>query len=442
MRFRQLILQNVFWRGLYLFSVLALNILISRYFKADGSGWIFYVVNNLSFLLLFFSLSLESGTSFYVAKREVDPAKTATLCLVWSVTAASAVGLFLVWFKPRSTAGEFISNQSFVVASTGYALGVLLVTYFSSLFFARQNFFLPNVMPLAINSLLIATMILFAHFPAVRRHFVYIYFASFLLTGLMLAAAYFVSSPFKSRFFGLPSFAQLRKIFRYSGIALFANLVFFLVYRVDYWFVKIYCSGHDLGNYIQVSKLGQLILLLPNVLSNNIFPAAASGQKPMIRQFIKVLTRNLLLVFLIFSLALGLAGHWLFPAVFGSTFNHMDQPFLLLVPGILALVVQALLSAYFAGRNKMQVNIRGSLMALVVIVGGDTFFIPRFGIQAAALVSSAGYIIIVSYSLFRFSNEFRDESAWDFIVPRRADLSWLKNTAGFKFFRRSKKARK
>ena len=59
MQFKQSVMQHIFWRGLYFLSVFILNILISRYFKAEGSGWIFYTINNLSLLLLIAGLSLE-----------------------------------------------------------------------------------------------------------------------------------------------------------------------------------------------------------------------------------------------------------------------------------------------------------------------------------------------------------------------------------------------
>ena len=58
-----------------------------------------------------------------------------------------------------------------------------------------------------------------------------------------------------------------------------ANIVFFLVYRVDYLFVNAspVCTAADLGNYIQVSKLGQLLLIIPQIIASVIFPRTASG---------------------------------------------------------------------------------------------------------------------------------------------------------------------
>ena len=73
-----------------------------------------------------------------------------------------------------------------------------------------------------------------------------------------------------------------KQIIRYSLTALGANAVFFLVYRIDYLFVNYspVCSAADLGNYIQVSKLGQMMLVVPQIIASVVFPRTASGIEP------------------------------------------------------------------------------------------------------------------------------------------------------------------
>jgi len=63
---------------------------------------------------------------------------------------------------------------------------------------------------------------------------------------------------------------------------------------------------------------------------------------------------------------------------------------------------------------------RGSLIGLLVIVGGDWLLIPRYGIAAAALVSSAGYISYLAYLLYCFKKEYKVPAS-NFFIPVRAD---------------------
>ena len=77
-----LILQHLLWRALYFFSVLLINIGIARFFAAEKSGQIFYIVNNLALILLLVSISLESGSAFYIASGKPGSSLMARFC--WS----------------------------------------------------------------------------------------------------------------------------------------------------------------------------------------------------------------------------------------------------------------------------------------------------------------------------------------------------------------------
>src|ERR1700730_9207372 len=140
------------------------------------------------------------------------------------------------------------------------------------------------------------------------------------------------------------------------------------------------------------------------------------------------LVKNCRLIFFSFlavCMLLAAIGDFLFPFVFGEGYSKMYKCFILLIPGILALSTLYPLTAFYSGRNRMYVNIRGSLIALVVIVVGDIIFIPRFGINGASAVSSAGYISCQMYILNVFARENKI-SIWEIFIPRKTDFFWIK----------------
>ena len=423
MNFRQVIIQHVFWRGLYFFSVFVLNVLISRYFKAEGSGWIFYVINNLSFLLLIISFSLESGCAYYAAKGDISLQKISLFCLFWSLLATIVSLTVLVGFFP-SLYPDAASRPEFILGCSCYILGVLLTTYFVSLFFAKQFFKLPNIILLTVNMILIIVIMTFQKTSSFPKHFVFIYFLSFLLQGSLMALAFFFQ--FRGwKGLELPWGNELKKIFRYSLLALTVNITFFLVYRVDYWFVKRFCSPADLGNYIQVSKIGQVLVLIPSIIASTIFPFVSGGQKEEVQNVLKILTRILLFGIGTLSILLALVGKWAFPFIFGQSFSEMHALFLLLIPGILAIAAHYPLTAYFAGKQMIGVNIRGAFCALAIIVTGDLLFIPVWGVKAAPLVSSVGYATYYLYVLFVFRKLY-PASLFDFFVVKKTDINFFK----------------
>jgi O-antigen/teichoic acid export membrane protein len=238
--------------------------------------------------------------------------------------------------------------------------------------------------------------------------FIPVYFYSFLVHGLLLFFILFVVS--KEEKFLLPlSQRSVSKIFRYSAYAFVANILFLGFTRIDYFFIRHFASGEDLGNYIQVSKIAQLFFILPSMISTVLFPFIASGTQPHIKQNINQFSKRLLLLYAAACLLLAVSGYWLFPFVYGPSFDKMFIPFLLTIPGILAISGLYPYTAYYSGENRIMVNIRGSLYAFLFILGADILFIPKYGINAAALISSVGYFIYYCYVLMVFKKESRVE---------------------------------
>jgi O-antigen/teichoic acid export membrane protein len=226
----------------------------------------------------------------------------------------------------------------------------------------------------------------------------------------------------------IPVFFDLRLLLKYALVALAANVIFFLVYRVDYWFVKKYCTPQELGNYIQVSKLGQMLLIIPSIISSVVFPHIAGGvtglaeMKDNIMRIGRLTTMLYLICFMMFALA----GSWAFPFIFGPTFQLMYLPFLFLLPGIWALSNLYILSAYFGGINKVRVNVQGAGLGLLVILAGDYFFIPHYGMIAAAIVSTVGYFVNFIYSFVIFKQE-HPVSFTEYWRINIKDFQWLKS---------------
>ena len=66
-------------------------------------------------------------------------------------------------------------------------------------------------------------------------------------------------------------------------------------------------------------------------------------------------------------------------------------------------------------------------MAIVFIVGGDAILIPKYGIAAAAAVSSFGYIVYHIYVLYTF-NRMHKSGVIDFFYFKVGDFKKLKNS--------------
>lgn len=283
-------------------------------------------------------------------------------------------------------------------------------------------------MLLALVNIMLVVLIFFSNgFLFTPKTYVYIYFAGFLLQGILVAIFFYIQYG-KPDFFKLPEKKDIARIVKYGMVAFMGNFLYFLVYRIDYWFVEAYCSAASLGNYIQVSKLIQTFLILPAMISTAVFPSVINNEETRINEKIAIISRGILLIYVFICLMIIISGYWLFPFVFGQTFTEMYMPFLFSIPGILALATLYPVIAYYAGIKKMNVNIVALILSLIVIVVGNILVTPRYGINGAAIVSSIGYIVYHLYIVSNFSN--RNAIAYSrFYKIKFADIVYLKQLA-------------
>ncbi len=370
---------------------------------------VFYWFAIFAVIIQFASLSLESGVAFLSARENQTDRQLLGLSLLWSIVAGT-IAVALIGPVARLFHQELQYPFYFPLC---FIAGNMLIAFGNSFCYSKYEFIGPGAVATMVNLLLI--LLLFYPAPAssgafpqsraAAETFIGFYFASFLVHGAVLFGFVFL------RFRIFPTFrfrpAKMKLVFSYSLKAFVGNVLFLLVSRVDYFFVKKYCTAADLGNYIQVSKIGQLFLMLPSMVATVLFPIIAGGMKPAIADRVRSIAVMILLVYGVVLGMLALLGKWLFPWVYGNSFGEMYLPFVLLIPGILAMSASYPYTAYYSAVNRIHVNIEGHSLALLFIVAADWIFIPLYGIAAAALISSIGYTLFYMYVLFVFKKEFR-----------------------------------
>lgn len=412
-------IQNILlWRGLNFLSLFILNVLLARYFGASEAGALFFVINNLSLVILILSFSLELGLTYYVASGKIDGSETGMLALIWCIT---AVCIF-IFFPPRLNT-LIIEGVNLKIASICFITGNLLINFYSSLFFARNNFITPNGCLLAVNLILITLFISGMQNAAYQHLFLYAYMGSFFLQGIVIAIFYFLQNKVRIKF---PTWINFKLVVKFSLTAFVGNIIFFLVYRVDYWFVETYSSANELGNYIQVSKIVQWFLLVPTMISTVLFPFTATGQDSKIIDKIVSLSRILLWLYFFVCIGVAAIGFWAFVWMFGDTYTYMYTAFLLYIPGVLALVSLFPILSYHAGIKRIDIKIKGALLALLIIVVLNAVFTPEYGIYAASAASSIGYIVYYIYVIYYFkaNNEIK---LYQLFRPLPEDALYLKS---------------
>ncbi len=416
--------QSLIWRGFYFLTLFTSNVVLSRFLLASGSGMLFYFSTIFSLVVVVFGLSLESAFTYYASSNAIEDRKLLPIGIFWSLAITLVLYFLLPYYFSRFEKCDSYHSLLYTQYGCLYTLGILLTNYSLALFYSKGDYYLPNMAMGLLNVLFIAALF-YLHFTIKNNELVMrSYFIYNLSQGLLLLLLYkfFVlhKKPLK-----LPHKANLQQVFKFALTCFLANLVFFLVYRIDFWFVKSNCNASDLGNYIQASKLGQMFLIIPQIIASAIFPQTATGNNADgIVAAIKALSRILLQFFMVIIILTGILGKAIFLLLFGASFNTMYWPMLLLLPGIFFLCNLTLIAAYFGGKGKVKHNLTGASIALVVVLLGNILMLKHYGIGIAAIVSTIGYGVNYLYAILQFRKH--ESYSWmEFIKWNKEDWNWL-----------------
>ncbi len=410
MGLKKLLTQSIIWRCFYFFSLLLVNVFLSRYLHAANTGSLYFITLIFSFMQVLLSLSAESGIIYFASGNIIERNKLISLIGWWScasgITMVACINLFFL-FDGSLDKTLLIP---YCVYGFFYVCGQSLANYSLAVYYTKEDYFIPNFLLAFINIVFVLIIPSKNNLTDIKhvQLIMYLFFATYFAGGLLVYISYIIRNR-KEGAFSFPAKENLKFFLQYSFTALAANIVFFLVYKVDYVFVKYspVCTAADLGNYIQVSKLGQMLMIVPQIIASVVFPRTASGiAQSSLSNAIMIIARMFSQLFLMIFIGVALMGGWFFTTIFGSSFNKMEIPMLILIPGIFSLSILVLLSAYFAGKGKVKVNLYGAIIGLVVMILGDLIFVPRYGIIAAAVVSTVSYTANVSFSMWNFYRDY------------------------------------
>lgn len=426
MNLSRLFAGHLFWRGAYVLTSVGVTILMARYLQAATTGWVFYFISWLSFALLVAIAGMDAGATYFVSGGRIKAERMESFALVWTAVTAVVGGMVSCFFTIRGVAA--INSHLLVAFALFFICGNILISFFNALYYARRDFITPNIIftctNIALCLWLLAGLFGLTITPA-GFSFLEVYFFSFLLQGLLVWLLYRLRQPRLLYWYWI-KMQDVKQLLRYSGWAFGANLFFFIVTRIDYWLIAAYVADPDgLGNYIQASRLVQLFQMLPAVLAAAVFPLAAGEWKQQMQLRIATLSRIIIAGYSVIIVLLVLFGRMLFPFVFGASFQAMYAYFLLLIPGLLALTALSLISAYLAAINQVRYNLLGAMIAAIAIFVSGCWLIPQYGIKAAGLISSMGYILCFAVGAY-FFRRHTGIAWWKFFVWQKTDAAFIK----------------
>lgn len=167
-----------------------------------------------------------------------------------------------------------------------------------------------------------------------------------------------------------------------------------VVHRVDVLIVAGYLGERQAGLYAVATQVGDVLLVVPAALGAVMFRRGATDVHGHWEDALHTLAWTAAFAVAI-AIAVGTVAVPLVRMLFGPDYEGSVEPLRWLLPGIVVLGVQSVVSSYVASRGRPAAVLVAWLTAAVFGILADFFVVPRHGIVGAAVVSSASYLLVL-----------------------------------------------
>jgi O-antigen/teichoic acid export membrane protein len=222
-----------------------------------------------------------------------------------------------------------------------------------------------------------------------------------------------------------PSGALLSEELRFGGRAIVGTVAERLQFRADAFIINAVVGVRATGVYSVTSGLAETLWYVPNALGTVMFSRAVDPKADAGR-IAAVLTRTTIAVALVTAIPAFVLGPRLVRIVYGSTFADAGVALRLILPGIVAYSVVAVLSRYIIGRGRPGIGTVILVIGLALNIVANLVLVPRFGINGAAASSSISYGLtaLVTLTVFR---RLSGRGIVETLVIQRSDVGALRS---------------
>ncbi|MFO0704366.1 MAG: flippase [Candidatus Andersenbacteria bacterium] len=408
---------------------LILSIVVARAFGADGKGVASLILLLPTLLGTFGNAGLHIANVYLYGKRGARiEALAANSIWVALVLGLVVTGLSLALYPllgPRLFAGV---PGSYLLAVTLLTPAMLVCSYFGNLLLATRRINAFNLTVALQTALQLVTVLAAVYiFDAGVVAVVYGLVANLLFGAVVSLVLVYRTHPFGWHF----ERGLFRESIRYGLKGYLANALQFLNYRSDVLIVSYFLGTVAVGWYSVAVNFAEILWYVPTALGTILFPVVATSAFELANQTTARISRQTVLLMTFASAGVALACPWLIPKVFGPEFEPAVNALLVLLPGVLIFSVAKILGNDFSGRGLVVTNSVISGLALVANVGLNILFIPRLGINGAALSSTITYSLATIVLVILFARHTKTPIG-RVVLPENGDVMDLVRSARFK----------
>ena len=363
-------------------------VLTARFLGPTGRGEYYYVVTFAALLSQFGNLGLQSSNTYFVAGES---------SLLGGLAANSALVSLLVGGILPAGAILLAAGLGWIESAhwSNLLLGCLLASatlFFllgSNLLVGINRIKLYNNFQLVGNFGVLSAILIAAWVHAGVRGFLIAIVIVWLMTALTLLVTVRNCPHGTLR----PSFALIRRGFRYATKAYLGALLAFLVLRGNVFLLQYLTSSRELGYYSIATQISDVIGILPVSVALVLFPRLVRDGRGAWHAAL----RHLGVIAVLMLLGVGVAALLAQPLVllaFGKVYLASVPILFCMLPSVFFLGLTAIVSQYLAAIGYPKSVITVWALGLVVMAAAGIMLIPSLSGVGAAISLSIGHLCI------------------------------------------------
>lgn len=359
--------------------------ILARYYGPEIFGQFTFAQTLAAIFILFADFGLDILLTNELAKNK-DNAKEIFQILLPFKLIFSVLSLILMWVVILINQISFQSKVLIVVFSF-YMLLSTLSNFYYALFKGFEKLEYETKISFFTNLLLLLFTLPFIYFKTniiiIAMIFVFTRFLSLVL-----------SIKYSKRFIqniSLNFFTRKTWYFRGKIMIYGLHLTFsYLFFQLDTILIAILKGDQEVGNYQAVIKIVLLPLVIPEILSNAIFPTLARMNSKNVHYWEKLgelMNRILFIIGFPFALSFFLFPEKIILLLYGS--NYLEAIPVLRIFGVIIFVRFNLETAalMLTTSEKQKTRLLTVFLATIINLILNIIFIPEFGITGAAIIS-------------------------------------------------------
>ena len=367
--------------------------IIARVLGVEGQGRYALVILLPNVLYTVFNMGVAPATVYYIGKKEfslADVFRTNLFLALGLSLATILIGiLFLVFFHEKFYASVSLQAIYMILCVLPF---LFLNKNLQVLFQGKEQFEKFNIVVI-LNQ--VGLLLFSSFFLLVLDLDLFGALLAFVLTQvfMLLGVLYFLKTEFQLKLnSGSISFDYLKGSVVYGLKGHLSNILAFINYRIDLFIIAYFLNDVAVGLYSIAVSIAERIWIVSQSVSSVLFARVSNLNSDTERaQFTALVSRNVLFLSIIGGFGLFLLGKWIIFLLFGANYAGSTAPFLWLIPGIVLGSMSRIISNYFSGIGRPEINTYVAVFLTILNVGLNIVLVPKYGVVGAAIATTVTY---------------------------------------------------